>query len=287
MTRRAEQITAERLSERLPVDNPEDEIGHLARVFNDTLAKLERSFEQLKRFTADASHELRTPLTAIRSVGEVGLQGTGSASYYRDIIGSMLEEANRLTSLVENLLTISRADAGHIRLERSPLRLLQLARETAGLLEVLADEKQQRLTVEGHDSAAVLADRSILRHAVMNLIDNAIKYSPVGGTITVRAERKGDQCVLDVIDTGPGISADHCAKVFDRFYRVDMARSRDAGGSGLGLSIASWAVKAHEGTIELFSEIGRGSTFRIMLPALDMERVLVGRSTPEKEVIQS
>jgi len=199
----------------------------------------------------------------------------------------MLEEANRLTSLVENLLTISRADAGHIRLERSPLRLLQLARETAGLLEVLADEKQQRLTVEGHDSAAVLADRSILRHAVMNLIDNAIKYSPVGGTITVRAERKGDQCVLDIIDTGPGISADHSAKVFDRFYRVDMARSRDAGGSGLGLSIASWVVKAHEGNIELFSELGSGSTFRITLPALDMERVLVGRSTPEKEVIQS
>src|SRR6266849_220349 len=125
MARRAAQITADRLNDRLPVDNPDDELGYLARVFNDALTRLEASFEQLRRFTADASHELRTPLTAIRSVGEVGLQKQGSVRHYREIIGSMLEETNRLTSLVESLLTISRADEGHIHLERAPLRLVE------------------------------------------------------------------------------------------------------------------------------------------------------------------
>ncbi len=285
MAARAEEITAERLNERLPVENPDDELGHLARIFNDTLARLENSFERLRRFTADASHELRTPLTAIRSVGEVGLQRDGDARHYREIIGSMLEETNRLTSLVENLLTISRADAGHIDLERAPLRLLELAGEAAGLLEVLADEKGERLVVEGDSSAAVLGDRLVLRHAVMNLIDNAIKYSPVGGTVRVRVERKGDRCLLDVIDTGPGIPPEHRDKVFDRFYRVDKARSRDAGGSGLGLSIARWAAEAHGGSIELFSGISKGSTFRITLPAIDMAPD--SRSISEKELIQS
>ena len=270
MAARAEEITAERLNERLPVENPDDELGHLARIFNDTLTRLEYSFERLRRFTADVSHELRTPLTAIRSVGEVGLQRDAAAHDYRETIGSMLEEANRLTSLVENLLTISRADAGHIHLERAPLALMDLARDAGGLLEVLADEKGQRLTVEGDRAAVVSGDRLILRHAVMNLIDNAIKYSPVGGTVSVRVERSGDRCVLDVVDTGPGIPPEHRDKVFDRFYRVDKARSRDAGGSGLGLSIARWAVEAHGGGIELLSEIGKGCTFRITLPPIEV-----------------
>ena len=285
MAVRAEEITAERLNERLHVESPDDELGHLARVFNDTLARLERSFERLRRFTADASHELRTPLTAIRSVGEVGLQKDGDTRHYRETIGSMLEETNRLTSLVENLLTISRAEAGHIHLERAPLRLLELAGEAAGLLEILADEKGQRLAVEGDGSAAVFGDRRVLRHAVMNLIDNAIKYSPVGGTVRVRVDRKGDRCLLDVIDTGPGIPPEHHDKVFDRFYRLDKARSRDAGGSGLGLSIARWAAEAHDGSIELFSEMDKGSTFRITLPAIDTAPD--SRSIPEKGPMQS
>ncbi|HYM07274.1 MAG TPA: ATP-binding protein [Terriglobales bacterium] len=287
MAARAEEITAERLNERLPVENPDDELGHLARIFNNTLARLEQSFERLRRFTADASHELRTPLTAIRSVGWVGMQKDGDAQHYREIIGSMLEEANRLTSMVENLLTISRADAGHVQLECSPLRLRDLARDAAALLEDLADEKAQHLTVEGDDSAVVLADRLILRHAVMNVIDNAVKYSPVGGSVRVRVERQSDRCFLDVIDSGPGIPPEHRDKVFDRFYRVDKARSRDAGGSGLGLSIARWAVEAHGGSIELFSETDRGSTFRITLPAIDVSRAPGTSSMPEKEVVES
>jgi signal transduction histidine kinase len=266
MAMRAEQITAENLNDRLPVENPEDELGHLARVFNATLARLESSFERLRRFTADASHELRTPLTAIRSVGEVGLQQDGDVHHYREIIGSMLEEVNRLTSMVENLLTISRAEAGHIQLELSPMRLLDLATEAAALLEDLADEKAQHLTVEGDSSGVVLVDHLILRHAVMNVIDNAVKYSPIGSPIKVRVERSDDQCILDVIDKGPGIPAEDREKIFDRFYRVDKARSREAGGTGLGLSIARWAVEAHSGTLRVLGGTDTGSTFRLTLP---------------------
>jgi heavy metal sensor kinase len=275
ITRRAEQITAERLGERLPVDNPEDEIGHLARVFNDTLTRLERSFEQLRRFTADASHELRTPLTAIRSVGEVGLQKTsGSVSYYRDIIGSMLEEANRLTHLVDTLLTISRADSGQLQLQRTNLSLLNVARESAGLLEVLAEEKQQQLIVQGDERAIVSGDRLILRQALMNLVDNAIKYSPAGETVLVGVARDKGDSVIEVIDHGPGIPLEHQAKVFERFYRVDKARSQQSGGAGLGLSIVRWAVEAHGGKVELFTEEGKGSTFRITLPAVPVEHLV-------------
>ena len=283
MARRAEQITAESLSARLPVENPDDELGHLARVFNDTLARLESSFERLRRFTADASHELRTPLTAIRSVGEVGLQQDGDVHHYREIIGSMLEEANRLALMVENLLTISRADAGHFQLERSPLRLLDLASEATALLADLADEKNQSLTVEGDHSATVLADRLILRHAVMNVIDNSVKYSPVGTPIRVRVERTNSQCILDVIDKGPGIPAEDREKIFDRFYRLDKARSREAGGAGLGLSIARWAAEAHGGTLRVLADTTTGSTFRFTLPAAES----VPATTREKELVAS
>jgi heavy metal sensor kinase len=274
ITRRAEQITAERLGERLPVDNPEDEIGHLARVFNDTLMRLERSFEQLRRFTADASHELRTPLTAIQSVGEVGLQGTRSVSYYRDIIGSMLEEVNRLTRLVDTLLTISRADSGQLQLQRTNLSLLNVARESAGLLEVLAEEKQQQLIVQGDERAVVSGDRIILRQALMNLVDNAIKYSPAGETVLVGVARDKGNSVIEVTDHGPGIPLEHQAKVFERFYRVDKARSQQSGGAGLGLSIVRWAVEAHGGKIELFTEEGKGSTFRMTFPAVPVEHLV-------------
>ena len=269
MAMRAEKITAENLSDRLPVENPDDELGYLARVFNATLARLESSFERLRRFTADASHELRTPLTAIRSVGEIGLQQDGDVHHYREVIGSMLEEVTRLTSMVEHLLTISRADSGRIQLQQSTERLLDLAAEAAALLEDLAYEKAQRLTVEGDNSAVVLADRLILRHAVMNVIDNALKYSPPGSPITVRVERTEGRCILDVIDRGPGIPAEDREKIFDRFYRVDTARSREAGGAGLGLSIARWAVEAHSGTLRVLEGTDTGSTFRFTLPAAE------------------
>lgn len=266
MAQRARKISAERLNERLTILNPGDELGHLGLAFNETLARLEKSFEQLRRFTADASHELRTPLTAIRSVGEVALQSTGDATYYRDIIGSMLEEVNRLTRLVESLLTMSRADAGQIQLQRTSVGVLDLAKEAAALLEVLAEEKHQTIVVDGDQSVTVRADRLILRQALINLIDNAVKYSPSGGEIEVRIRVIGKDLLIEVQDSGPGISAEHADKVFQRFYRVDRARTRAEGGTGLGLSIVEWAVSANGGSVELNRGPGPGCTFTIRLP---------------------
>lgn len=266
MAKRAAEITADHLNERLIIQNPYDELGKLGTAFNDTLARLENSFDQLRRFTADASHELRTPLTAIRSVGEVSLQKQGDPKYYRDIIGSMLEETNRLTKLVDSLLTMSRADAGRVQLHLSETGLLGLARESASLLEVLAEEKEQRLLVEGDAALSVMADRTILRQALVNLIDNAVKYSPVKGEIHVRVKENGHDALIEVEDHGPGIPPEHRSRIFERFYRVDKARTRAAGGSGLGLSIAQWAVTANEGRIDVQTAPGQGSIFRILLP---------------------
>src|SRR5438874_1794277 len=235
MAHKAERISAERLNERLPIENPEDELGHLARGFNATLARLEAAFDQLRRFTADASHELRTPLTAIRSVGEVALQTPKSATEYRDVIGSMLEETDRLTRLVDSLLTLSRADAGHIHVQRTDISLLGLAQEASSLVEVLAEEKQQRISVEGVPTLIVSGDRLILRQALINLIDNAIKYSPAEAEILVRvAAGKDNQLIVEVVDQGPGVPQEHRSRIFDRFYRVDSARSPEWGGAGQG-----------------------------------------------------
>jgi len=268
MARRAQEISPERLSARLPNDQADDELGQLARVFNDTLARLEQAFEQLRRFTSDASHELRTPLAMIRSVGEVGLQKDGTREDYRDIIGSMLEEVNRLTSLIDNLLTISRADSGHIQLHRVVVPIMALAREAAGLFEILLEEKSLRLVLEGDERAQVAGDCLFLRQALVNILHNAVKYSPVGETIFVLV-RNGDtnQITIEIQDSGPGIPLEDQARVFDRFYRVDKARWRESGGAGLGLSIAKWAVEAHGGSIGLESAPGRGCSFRIILPS--------------------
>jgi heavy metal sensor kinase len=268
MAEQARLITAERLTERLPVDNPTDELGRLATVFNETLMRLESSFAQMRRFTADASHELRTPLTAMRSVGEIGLRGRRDGVAYREVIGSMLEEVDRLSLLVDRLLTLSRADSGESVLSRDRVDLRELAEEVSTQLGVLAEEKQQSLTVEAGSPSMCLGDRMVLRQALLNLVDNAIKYSPVGGQIAVRVSTTvAGMAVLDVSDTGPGIPADLRPRVFDRFYRADRSRSREnGGGTGLGLSIARWAVEVNGGQLTLESSDGTGATFRITLP---------------------
>jgi len=231
------------------------------------LGRLQAAFDQLRRFTADASHELRTPLTAIRSVGEVALQDQRSPAEYRDVIGSMLEEVDRLTRLAESLLALSRADTGHIQLQREDISLVRIAKEASSVVEVLAEEKQQHIDIEGDANLVVSVDRLILRQAIVNLLDNAIKYSPPGSHILVRVQNGGDKQVsLDVIDQGPGIPSEHQPYVFDRFFRVDKARTREWGGAGLGLSITRWAVEVHGGDISLKSEEGQGSTFRVSLP---------------------
>ena len=271
MAREAQEITPDKLHARLRVNGADDELGQLARVFNETLARLEQAFEQLRRFTSDASHELRTPLAMIRSVGEVGLQKDGSRAEYRDIIGSMLEEVNRLTSLIDNLLTISRADSGHIQLHRTRTSMLALAREAATLFEILTEEKSQTLSVAGDETAEVDGDPLFLRQALVNIIHNAVKYSPIGETISVAVRNcNGDRVVIDIKDNGPGIPPEDQPRIFDRFYRVDKARWRESGGAGLGLSIAKWAVEVHGGDISIHSEVNMGCTFRITLPRAEI-----------------
>jgi heavy metal sensor kinase len=260
-------ITAESLDARLPVANSADEFGRLAGVFNETLSRLDAAFEQLRRFTADASHELRTPLTAIRSVGEVALQRSLTTEGYREVIGSMLEEVDRLARLVENLLLLTRAEAGRIPLSRATVDLRELVAGVSDGLKVLAEEKNQELIVELSGPVAVHCDATVLRQGITNLLHNAIKYTPPRGVIRVAAtsNASGD-AVIEVQDSGPGIPAGDQQRVFERFYRVDQARSRDTGGTGLGLAIARWTVEASGGRIELESMAGQGALFRVVLP---------------------
>jgi heavy metal sensor kinase len=262
----ARRITAERLHERLSVPNQHDEIGRLAAVINDTFARLESSFEQLRRFTADASHELRTPLSVIRGIGEAGLGETRTPAEYKEAMGSMLEEVDRLTNLVDTLLRLSHGDAGTVRLSREAIDLGQLTRDVVSSLGILAEERNQRLTVEDTDGVSVSADRLVLREAITNVVDNAIKYSPQGSTIDIRVHADTSHAVLAVADEGPGITPEHRERIFDRFFRVDESRSRDDGGTGLGLAIAKWAVEVNGGHISVEGGVNGGSVFRIVVP---------------------
>jgi heavy metal sensor kinase len=266
MARHARRITAEQLHERLPAEPSSSELEQLRTAFNDTLARLERSFEQLRRFSADASHELRTPLTALRAVGEVGLREACSVEDYREVVGSMLEEAGRLSRLADELLALARFEAGEARLQPEPVDLAVLAREVAERLSVLAEERGQQLATQAAQPVVVRADRLALRQALTNLVDNAIKYSPQGTRVDIVSGAAHDRAFLAVTDQGPGIAPQHQPHLFERFYRVDRSRSREMGGTGLGLSLVSSAAQAHGGRVEVKSAEGRGSTFTIVLP---------------------
>lgn len=267
MAAQARRITSESLDQRLPNPNPHDELGQLAAVFNQTLARLEDSFESLKRFTADASHELRTPLTALRTVGEVALRGTPEAAMLRDTVASMLEEAQRLNDLVDSLLLLARVESGRAPFHQEPVSVDELLAEVCDRMGVLAAEKGQKLRVACDSGVMVNADRLRLQQAAINILHNAIRYSPAGTPIEVRVFRRGAEAILEIADKGPGIAPEHQQRVFERFYRTDKARSRAAGGAGLGLAIARLSVEQLGGRIELTSEMGRGSRFRVVLPA--------------------
>ncbi|UCE40368.1 MAG: HAMP domain-containing protein [Candidatus Aminicenantes bacterium] len=268
ITRKAQDITAENLSERLPVRNPHDEIGHLAAVFNDTLGRLESSFEQLRRFTADASHELRTPLTSIRSVGEVALKKSGDIASCQEAIGSMLEETDRLTHLVDNLLILARGDAGKAKLTPTSINISAEMGEIVEELRILAEEKNQTLSTSIEKIMEVKVDKETLRLAVSNILHNAILYTQEGGRIEVHtAKAENGEVIIDIIDNGPGIPEAKRAKVFERFYRVDKARSRKEGGAGLGLAIARWAVEVNGGSIAFRDNKKPGTHCRIILPS--------------------
>jgi heavy metal sensor kinase len=267
MAAQARRITSESLGERLPVPNPDDELGRLAGVFNETLASLQTSFLELKRFTADASHELRSPLTALQTVGEVGLREARSENELRETIGSMLEEAQRLGDLIDALLTLARMESGKVELKREPIDVAEILTDVQSHLDILALEKHQTLTVNADSGVRVLADRVLLRQALVNIVHNAIRYSPEDTRIDLRGGRRDGEVVLEVADQGPGIAPEYRTKIFERFFCVDKARSRNDGGAGLGLAIAKWSIESQQGRIEMESEPGRGSRFRLVLAA--------------------
>jgi heavy metal sensor kinase len=257
-------ITAEALDRRLPVVHPHDEVGELSTTINDMVARLERSFAEMKRFTADASHELRTPLAALRAEAELAAGKTLTAEESRHLLGGILEECDRLTSLTDQLLALAREDTGV-----APAReLLDLVALLAGVVETmrpLAEIKGLQLRLEGDGPANVRGDAARLRRVFYNLLDNAIKYTPAG-SVEVRVARRGNDAVALVRDTGIGIAPEHLPHLFERFYRVDKARSREMGGAGLGLSIARSIVHAHGGRIELNSTPAEGTTCVVTLP---------------------
>jgi P-type Mg2+ transporter len=265
LAERARRLSARSLSERLPVINARDELGQLTGVFNEMLGRLEDSFAELKRFTADASHELRTPLTAIRAVGEVGLH-QGDTPGLREAVGSMLEEAARLNQLIDRLLLLAQADddMAPVHLGAAPVR--DVVTQVTDLLSVVAEEKGQSFDVGEVQDVSAVMDSELLRLALMNLVQNAIRYGPPGKPIRLRAAASGAQAILEVADEGPGIARQHHARIFERFYRVDRARSRPQGGSGLGLAIVKWAAARMNGSVEIVSEAGHGSIFRLRLP---------------------
>jgi heavy metal sensor kinase len=264
MAEAAERITGDRLGERLPVENPADEFGRLAIVTNHSLDRLQETFDRQRRFTADASHEIRTPLTAIRSAGEVALRAHHSPEHYRETIGSMLEGVRQLTSLTDRLLVLARADTGIQAIKPEVFDAAEVVREVAEMLQPVADEKQVVLNIQASPHLAVHADPLLLRQAIMNVLDNAVKYTGAGGEVRIQAICRDGNIEIPIRDTGAGIAPEHREKVFERFFRVDTARS---GGAGLGLAIARWAIEACGGRMALDSELGKGSTFTLVVPA--------------------
>ncbi len=265
MVDEANRITAEDFDRRLPVNNPHDEMGRLATGFNVTLDRLEKSFVTLDRFVGDASHELRTPLTTLRSVGEVGLKRSRTEEEYREIIGSMLEEAQRLQVLVQRLLELARAEGGQEKVHHSLIHLDRFVVDCVGELGILAEDKQQRIVFETVD-CNIVTDPFVLRQAFKNLVDNAIKYSPAGAKISVRVERAENGCRVTVADEGPGIAPEHRPYITDRFFRTDSSRDRSKGGFGLGLALTNAYMGVLGGRLEFQPVKPHGSSFSLILP---------------------
>jgi two-component system, OmpR family, sensor kinase len=272
MSSQAGRIGAANLHERLAVQNERDELGHLAQSFNSLLDRLSQSFERQQRFMADASHELRTPVAILRGEAEVALsQQVRSLAEYRESLEVLQQEATRLTHIVEDLFTLTRADAGQYPLQRRDFYLDELLGECVHSARTLALAKKISLHLEESSESPIHADESLLRRMILNLLDNAIKYTPEGGRVTVTCNRAGDEYVVSIADTGGGIPAELQPRIFERFFRADKARSRaengGGAGAGLGLSISRWIAEAHHGRLELARSDSAGSIFTACLPA--------------------
>lgn len=274
MSERARRIGAENLEQRLPVANPRDELGRLASTFNELLARLNESFSHQRRFMADASHELRTPLSVMRTATDVTLEREGrSEGEYRDALRIIDEQSRRLSRIVEDMFTLARADVGRQGLRPCDFYLDELVMEAARAAGVLASRKGVEVTVVPAPETPFHGDEGLLRQMLLNLLDNAVKHTPDGGSVHLGLARTNGLLTITVTDTGTGIPAEAQPHIFERFYRVDKARSRaeavhvGSSGAGLGLSIARWIAEAHGGSLELRRSAPDGSTFVASLPS--------------------
>ncbi|HET7441299.1 MAG TPA: heavy metal sensor histidine kinase, partial [Terriglobales bacterium] len=271
ITQQAEGITSSNLSQRLPVIKSGDELERLSVALNRMIARLDDAFQHANRFSADASHELRTPLTILQLELEGMAQNRQLAPELLDQVGSALEETQRLSHIVENLLTIARLDAGEARMEKVNVNLGELAAETSEQMKLLAEEKSVSLHCQAAAGVFVEGDRSRLKQVIVNLIDNAIKYTPARREVTVKVWQNGNGAVLEVADTGAGIPAEALPHIFERFYRADKARSRESGGAGLGLAIVKAICAAHDAEISVSSTEGQGARFTVSFPVAKID----------------
>jgi two-component system OmpR family sensor kinase len=268
ITQAAERIAGGDLTQRLCVSGDQDEIGRLAATFNAMIGRLEASFRQIRQFTSDASHELRTPLTVLKGETELALRRPRSADDYRTVLESSLEEIDRMGRIVDELLFLSRADLGEIKMESRPVRLDQLFDDLKRQADVLGHEQAVQIVSGSIEPVTVAGDDMRLRELILNLLDNAIKYSPPGGRVDMSVVAQDGTARLSVSDQGIGMSPEEQGHIFDRFYRTDAARAHTKKGTGLGLAICQWIVDAHHGTIDVQSEPGKGSTFTVILPLM-------------------
>jgi len=266
ITEAARRIAAGDLTQRLSASQSSDEIGRLADTFNEMIARLEGSFRQIQRFSADASHELRTPLTVMKGETELALRRPRSAEDYRLVLESSLEEIDRMARIIDDLLFLSRTDLGEVRMERRPVRLDALVEDIQRQAAVLGQEQGIEVLITTVQPATVLGDELRLRELVLNLVENAVRYSRPGGRVEMALEGEDSVARLTVTDHGIGIPAEAQSRIFDRFYRTDDARAHAPKGTGLGLAICKWIAEVHHGRIEVHSELGKGSRFTLILP---------------------
>jgi len=258
------QITAENLKLRLTIPGTKDEIESLAKTFNKMIARLDEAFTSQRQFMEDISHELKTPLSVLKGELEVTLKRIRSSQEYETALHSSLEEVNRIAGIVENLLTLARFDAKTTTLQAQPLDLNLLIKDTVEAIQVLATQKNITLQLNSAHTVDILADRNQLKRLLLNILDNAIKYTQPGGKISIDLRQQKDTADIDITDTGIGIPEDDLPHIFDRFYRVD--KSRSSVGFGLGLSIAQSIAMAHGGKICAKSNLPQGTIFNISLP---------------------
>ncbi|MEP6935645.1 MAG: ATP-binding protein, partial [Nitrospirota bacterium] len=263
----AETISEAELGKRLTLESPYRELLQLAQAFNSVMDRFQRNVESQRRFVDHAAHELRTPLTVLQGNLEVALLKARTSEEYRDAIINNLEQVGRLIALTRSLLTLAKFSG-----DKPPVRLVQLALEplihdVVGELTILFDERRITLSTECQSVPPVLGDAQWLKQALINLLDNALRYTPSGGAVTVRLQMVGEGLVLTVEDTGHGIEPEHLPHLFERFYRTDWARAKDSGGTGLGLPIVQQIAEAHGGSISVVSRVDNGSVFTLRLPA--------------------